>query len=406
MAAIENGGNGPLSGILILDASIWQNGPYASVLLSDMGAEVIKIEEPERGDPGRGMVERVPLGTVSSYFEAMNRNKRSLTLDLKRREGLEVFYRLVRRADVVVQNFRAGVAERLGIDYATLCHHNPRIITASATGFGRKGPDASHGVFDLLGTARAGTLRALQYSGGILENPGGFALGDQTGAMTLAHAISMALLARERFGFGQDVEISQLGSQLLLQHLGLVRFLTTGAYVPPTSHEDVFNPIFSVYRCRDDRWIALACLQADRHWPDVCAVLGLGELERDPRFDVMERRNANGRELVPILDRAFAAGPRDRWLAELAARQVPVAPVNDYADLVKDPQVIANEYLTELDHPVLGRIQEVGIPIKMSKTPGRVRHSAPELGQHTEEILLETGYGWEDIQAFRSARII
>src|SRR4030095_934122 len=130
---------GPLSGILILDVSIWQNGPYASVLLSDMGAEVIKIEEPERGDPGRGMVERVARGTVSSYFEAMNRNKRSLTLDLKRPEGLEVFYRLVRRADVVVQNFRAGVAERLGIDYAALCRYNPRIITASATGFGRKG---------------------------------------------------------------------------------------------------------------------------------------------------------------------------------------------------------------------------------------------------------------------------
>jgi crotonobetainyl-CoA:carnitine CoA-transferase CaiB-like acyl-CoA transferase len=403
MADGENGKNGPLSGILILDVSIWQNGPYASVLLSDMGAEVIKIEEPERGDPGRGFIERVGRGTVSSYFEAMNRNKRGMTLDLKRPEGLEIFYRLVERADVVVQNFRVGVAERLGIDYAALSRHNPRIITASATGFGRKGPDATHGVFDLLGTSRAGTLKALQYTGGSLENPGGFALGDQTGALVLAHAITMALLARERFGIGQDVEVSQLGAQLLLQHLGLIRFLTTGAYVPPTGHLEVFNPIFSVYRCRDDRWLAMACLQADRYWPDVCEVLGLGELEHDPRFDVMERRNANGRELVPVLDRAFASGPRDRWLAELAARQVPVAPVNDYADLVKDPQVLANEYLTELDHPVLGRVQEVGIPIKLSKTPGRVRHSAPELGQHTEEILLESGYDWDEIQAFRSA---
>src|SRR5262249_20401799 len=154
-----------------------------------------------------------------------------LTLDLKRREGLEVFYKLVKRADVVVQNFRVGVAERLGIDYAALSRHNPRIITASATGFGRKGPDATHGVFDVRGTSRAGTLRSLQYTGGSLENPGGFALGDQTGAMVLAHSITMALLARERFGMGQDVEVSQLGAQLLLQHLGLVRFLTTGALV-------------------------------------------------------------------------------------------------------------------------------------------------------------------------------
>jgi crotonobetainyl-CoA:carnitine CoA-transferase CaiB-like acyl-CoA transferase len=298
------------------------------------------------------------------------------------------------------------VAERLGIDHARLVEHNPRIITASATGFGRLGPDATHGVFDLLGLARAGTLKALQYPGASLEYPGGFALGDQTGALVLAHAITLALLARERFGVGQDVEVSQLGAQMLLQHLGLTRFLTTGAYVPPTSHLEVFNPLFSVYRCRDERWLALACLQADRYWSDVCAVLGLGALEHDPRFDVMERRNARGRELVPLLDQAFASAPRERWLAELAARQVPVAPVNDYADLVKDPQVLANDYLTELDHPVLGRVQEVGVPIKLSATPGHVRHSAPELGQHTEEVLLETGFSWEDIRAFREQGVV
>jgi crotonobetainyl-CoA:carnitine CoA-transferase CaiB-like acyl-CoA transferase len=398
--------SGPLSGILILDVSIWQNGPYASVLLSDMGADVIKIEEPLRGDPGRGFIERIGEAQFSSYHEAMNRNKRSLTLDLKRPAGLEIFHRLVRRADVVVQNFRVGVAERLGIDHAALSRHNPRIITASATGFGREGPDATHGVFDLLGLARAGTLKALQYPGSSLEYSGGFALADQTGALVLAHAITLALLARERFGVGQDVEVSQLGAQMLLQHLGLVRFLTTGTTVRAMGHHHVFNPLFSVYLCGDQRWLALACLQADRYWHDVCEVLGLGELEHDPRFDAMERRNANGPELVPVLDRAFASRPRDRWLRELVERKVPCAPVNDYADLVKDPQVIANEYLTAVEHPALGSIQEVGVPIKLSRTPGRVRHCAPELGQHTEEVLLETGYAWDEIQAFRSQGVI
>ncbi len=397
---------GPLTGIRILDASIWQNGPYASVLLSDMGADVIKIESPAGGDPGRGFVERGAWGEVSSYYEAMNRNKRSIALDLKHERGRAVFYRLVRDADVVVQNFRVGAAERLGIDYASLVAHNPRIITASATGFGRKGPHATHPVFDILGLARAGTMRALQYPDSGLEYWGAFALADQTGALVLAHAITMALLARERFGVGQDVEVSQLGAQMLLQHLGLVRFLTTGAALTPVRRTEAFNPIFTVYECSDGRWLALACLQADRYWHDVCEVLELRELERDPRFETMELRAAHARELVPILDRAFARRSRDAWLEELVTRDVPCTAVNDYEDLPTDPQVVANEYLTEVDHPVLGKVQEVGVPIKMSATPGRVRHAAPELGQHTEEVLLEHGFGWDDIQSLRSDGVL
>ncbi len=398
--------NGPLSGILILYYSICQNGPYASVLMSDMGADVIKIEQPGGGDPGRGFIERGGWGEVSSYFEAMNRNKRSATIDLKRDEGRKIFYRLVERADVVVQNFRVGVSERLRIDYDSLVKHNPMIITASASGFGRKGPHAKHGVFDLLGVARAGTLRALQYPDSEPVYSSGFALGDQTGAMVLAHAITMALLARERFGVGQDVEVSQMGAQMLLQHLGLVRFLTTGAVVPPTRRTEAFNPLFSIYRCQDDAWIAMACLQADRYWPDICEILQLGELQHDLRFANMEIRNQHSSELIPILDRVFASKPRFHWYETLLDRKIPCAPVNDYADLVDDPQVVANEYFTEVDHPVLGRTKEVGIPIKMSKTPGRVRHAAPELGQHTEELLLESGFSWEEIQAFREASVI
>ena len=190
----RQGHAGPLSGILILDATIWQNGPYASVLLSDMGAEVIKVERPDGGDPGRGFIERGSRGTFASYHESMNRNKRSLTLDLKREAGREIFYRLARKADVVVQNFRVGVAERLGIDYDSLVKVNPRIITASVTGYGRKGPHAAHGGFDVLGVSRAGTLRALQYPDSDPVYTGAFGLADQVGAMLLAQAITMALL--------------------------------------------------------------------------------------------------------------------------------------------------------------------------------------------------------------------
>ena len=406
MSREGNPADGPLSGIVILDASIWQNGPYASVLLSDMGAEVIKIERPDGGDPGRGFIERGGWGEFSSYHEAMNRNKRSITLDLKSEKGLEVFYRLVEQADVVVQNYRVGVAERLGIDYDSLVKHNPKIIVASATGFGRKGPHATHGVYDLLGVARAGTMRALQYPDSGPVYTGGFALGDQTGAMTLAHAISMALLARERFGVGQDVEISQLGSQILLQHMALVRYLATGMDYGTPRREDAWNPMFSIYCCADDNWIALACLQADRYWADLCEILELGDIVQDPRFTEMETRNEHSQDLVPLLDRAFAAKPLQHWYEALLERGIPCAPINHYADLADDPQVIANEYFTEVDHPLLGRIKEVGVPIKMSKTPGRVRHPAPELGQHTEEVLLEFGFSWDQIQALREAEAI
>ena len=398
--------DGPLSGIQILDCTIWQNGPYASVLLSDMGAQVIKVEQREAGDPGRGLVERIPRGDISTYFEAMNRNKRSITLDLKKDQGRQIFYKMVETADVVVQNFRVGVAERIGIDYDSLVEVNPKIICASATGFGRKGPEATNGVFDILGIARGGAMRSLQYPDSELVYTGGFGMADQTGAMVLAHAITMALLARERFGVGQDVEISQLGAQFLLQHMGITRYLITGGSVPPARRREVFNPLFSVYECQGSKWLALACLQADRHWKDICEVLELGELEKDPRFAQMIERNANGKDLVPILDRAFASKPRESFLEALTARRVPCSPVNDYSDLAEDVQVQANEYLVEMEHPDLGPIQEVGVPIQMSRTPGRVRNTAPQLGQHTEEVLLEFGFDWEQIQKFREDAVI
>jgi formyl-CoA transferase len=336
----------------------------------------------------------------------MNRNKRSITLDLKKDEGRQIFYKMVETADVVVQNFRVGVAERIGIEYESLVKVNPKIICASATGFGRKGPEATNGVFDILGIARGGAMRSLQYPDSELVYTGGFGMADQTGAMVLAHAITMALLARERFGVGQDVEISQLGAQFLLQHMGITRYLITGGSVPPARRLDVFNPLFSVYECEGSKWLALACLQADRHWKDICEVLELGELETDPRFVQMNERNANGRELVPILDRVFASKPRESWLKALGARRVPCSPVNDYSDLAEDVQVRANEYLVEMEHPEIGTIQEVGVPIHMSRTPGRVRNTAPQLGQHTEEVLLEHGFDWDQIQKFREAAVI
>ncbi|MBU6266585.1 MAG: CoA transferase [Sphingomonadales bacterium] len=397
---------GPLAGVRILDCTIWQNGPFATVMLSDLGAEVIKVEDRTAGDPGRGLMDANAVSGVSGYFEAMNRNKRSISLDLKSAQGRAVFHRLTARVDVVVQNFRHGVAEKLGISWADLSPLNPRLIYASATGFGREGPDATIGVFDILGQARSGLLHALRMPGDVVEYSNAFGLADQTGGILLAQAITAALYARERTGKGQEVEVSQLGAMLSLQQMGATRHLINGYEPAPTRRTAPKNPVFNLYACADEEWLAVGGLQADRYWADFCTILGLAELGRDPACATMAQRTAQSAALVARLDAAFAARTRADLLARFAAAGIPAAPVNTWADLADDPQVTANGYIATLDHPTLGPIREIGQPIRFSETPAAPRFTAPELGQHTEEVLLEHGFGWDEIIALREADVL
>jgi formyl-CoA transferase len=395
----------PLEGIRILDLTILINGPWATVLLADMGAEVIKIEDPVAPDPYRGDVHGgVDRRTgMRTYFETMNRGKRSVALDLKHARGREVFHRLVRDADVVISNFRTGVVERLGADYASLARHNPRIIAVTASGLGRHGPDAEQGVVDLIGQARSGYLTLTALEDGTPRYVGNHALADQVGAMQLAQGVLLALLARERFGVGQDVDVSQLGSMLGLQALSFNNFLMMGARpVPPRADRPV-NPIFNLYRARDGRWLALACLHFTRFWPGVCRAL---ELDAQALAAGDSPGPEESRRLAQVLARAFERRDRDAWLARLRAEAVVCAPVQDYAELVADPQVAANELLVELEHPAAGRIRQVAPAIKLSRTPAAARGVAPEHGQHTEEVLLESGYGWDEIASLRAEGVI
>lgn len=397
---------GPLSGVRILDCTIWQNGPFATVMLSDMGADVIKVEDRRTGDPGRGFMDAGAASGVSGYFEAMNRNKRSIMLDLKTPGGRDVFYRLSSQADVVVQNFRHGVAEKLKIAFADLLPHNPKLIYASATGFGREGPDATMGVFDILGQARSGVLQALRAPGDPVEYNNAFGLADQTGGILLAQAITAALFARERTGEGQEVEVSQLGAMLTLQQMGITRHLING-YEPAMSRRGApRNPVFNLYECRGGEWIAVGGLQADRYWKDFCTILGLPQLGTDPRYTTMQQRTDAARSLVSQLDQAFAGFDRADLLASFAAAGIPCSPVNSYADLATDPQVLANGYIVELDHPHIGRIREIGLPIRFGGTPAGPRGCAPELGQDTEAVLLEAGFDWDELSALREAGAI
>lgn len=401
-----------LEGIRVLDWTIFQQGPVASMILGDMGADVIKIEERTGGDLGRGMM-RVAGAMVGGkevqrnpYFEAGNRNKRSLTVDLRKEKGKEIIYKLVEKSDVFIQNFRMAVADRIDMDYETLSKYNPRLIYAHASGWGPKGPDKDDPSADYTGLARSG-LMALAGEPGMdpVSIQGGIA--DQSGAVMTAMGVLAALFVRERTGRGQKVDASILGSMVFLQGHPVVFCTMANLWGIRIARKTAGNPLWNHYKCGDDKWIALAHLSPDKFWPLVCRAMGIEELEKDPRFDSMEKRMQNCQELISILDDAFATKTRDEWIKPFKENGVIFAPVNTTLDVTKDPQVLANDYVTEFDHPVFGPTKTVGFPITLSETPLAIRREAPEFGQHTEEILTEVlDYTWDDIVKLKDEEVI
>jgi CoA:oxalate CoA-transferase len=397
----------PLKGIRVIDWTIWQQGPVATAMLADMGAEVIKIEEREKGDPGRGVF---AIGGAEStrnfYFEANNRHKQSLTLDLGKPGAREIVYKLVAKSDVFVQNFRKGVADRLGLGYKDLSAHNPKLVYASSSGYGPFGPDSGEPSFDYLAQARSGIM----YTGPAdIKDPiyltGGIA--DQMGAIMLAYGVTMALVARERYGVGQEVNASHLGSMIALQGLNVASRTFLGHEFKRNAREESFNPLWNHYKCADEKWICLGMIQ-DRYWKDFCNAVGIPELIEDPRFNNMRARGKNRREVIAILDKVFATKPRDKWMHIMKhGGDFIYTVVNSINDLPTDPQVLANEYVVDYDHPELGKMQVVGVPVILSQTPGNPRGRAPELGENTELILTEMlGYSWDDVAKFREAGVI
>ena len=402
----------PLEGIRVLDWTQWQMGTVASAMLADLGAEVIHIEDRERGDPGRGMRAAggagldLPAGR-NAYFEYVNHNKKGIAVNFKKKEGKEIVYRLVRNSDIFVHNFRQGVPERLGLGYDTLSQYNPKLIYAALSGYGPKGPEAQEPAFDYLGLARSGMMTLV---GTPDAPPPGFSGGiaDQMGAIMAAYGMLAALLARERFGIGQKIDVSHLGSMMALEGLAIAFRLFTGRDMPRKNRPKEANPLWNHYLCADGKWIVLGMLQADRYWPAVCKGLGIEHLEKDPRFENMDKRRENSEELISIMDKVFISKSSKEWMKRLKeAGDVVCTPVQTISDLLDDPQVWANEYLIEFDHSVLGSMKFMGLPIQFSKTPGAARPEAPEFGQHTEEVLIEVGgYSWEEIVALKEKEAI
>jgi crotonobetainyl-CoA:carnitine CoA-transferase CaiB-like acyl-CoA transferase len=400
----------PLEGIRVLDWTIWQQGPICSLALGDLGADVIKIESRETGDPGRGVLraQGLDLGSRPNfYFEANNRGKKSLAIDVQTPEGREVVYRLAEKADVFVQNFRPGAAERAGLAYADLKKRNPRIVYANGSGFGRRGPDAERPCMDYLGLARSGIMMAAGEPGSPPLAIQG-AIADQMGGTMLAFGVLTALVARERFGLGQEVDVSLLGAMSWLQGLSLSSRLMLGGEMPRFSRQFAFNPLWNHYRCQDDRWIAFAMAQADRWWKDLVRVLGRPELADDPRYGTMMDRGMNAGEVIAIFDEVFATRSAAEWARILDdGGDFIFTLVNAVNDLPNDPQVRANGLIATVEHATNGPTEMLNLPIGLSESPPRIAGPAPEFGQHTEQILVdELGYSWEEVAALKERRVI
>ncbi len=391
---------GPLHGVRILDFTRYQQGPYATVMLSDLGADVLKVEEPGNGDPGRSLGLQ-PDGWCS-YFQALNRNKRSITIDIRKPEGVELVKRLIADYDVVTENFRPGMMEKCGVGHDALAAVNPRVITAAATGFGGDGPNARRPSFDIIGQAMSGIMwnHSAASGGTPIQLTGGLA--DQVGAMILALGVCSAVIAREKQGIGQHVDVSLLGSQIALQSLQIQNFLRNGNQTPPQQRS---NPTFAHFQAGDGLWLVVGILDP-KWWPRLCTVLERDDMAIDERFATPYARHHNRPALLDELDLTFARRPRAEWLDRLVAADIPNGPLNDYAAMAQEPQVIANRYLEQLEHPSLGQIGVVGSPIRMSKNHTGPTATAPELGQHTEEVLLGLGYSWAEIEALRACGAI
>lgn len=400
----------PLEGYRVVDATTWFQS-LVGVMLGDLGAEVIKIEERVKGDPMRGalQISRLSQGTVARncVFEHCNINKKSITLDLKKAEGRKIVYELVEKSDIFVHNFRKGVDSRLVLDYATLSKLNPRLIYASTSGWGPKGPDKERPAYDAMSMARSGIMT-------LMGDPGGpplkmeAALADQCGATMTTLAVMTALFMRERTGKGQEVESSLLGSMVHLLGMNIDYFLLSGQENPRGRRSGAYNPLWNHYRCKDDRWIMLGLIQPDRYWSTICQAMGLEHLIKDPRFEDIGIRAKNAAELVAILDATFATKTRKEWQDILAkSGDLIFEPVNTIPDVAADPQVWANGYIAEFDHPTWGRGPMVGFPMHLSGASTAPRLPTPEFGQHTEEILQKVlGYSWEKIARLKDDEVI
>lgn len=392
-------GPGALDGIRVIDFTRFMQGPYATRIFADLGAHVIKVERP--GGEWDRRLRTSPSG-FAGFFHALNRGKKSVAVDITTADGREIIMRMAADCDVVIENFRPGVMDRLGLGYEAIRAVNPQVIFAAASGYGPYGPRAGEPMFDMVAQAVSGVSDFNRSPGGEprLATRG---LADTAGGMFLAMAVLTALFVRERTGRGQRVDASLVGASIGL-HTAEVTialeqnevFRLGGRRVTSTS---------GAFKARDGKWLVIAATD-QKLWARLSAALGLTHLSDDERFSKSRVREQNRDVLEAIIEDAFLARDRDEWVSLLQEHSVPVGPVNTFLDLACDPDVVANGYVVEQEDRTWGKVRLVGTPFHLDRTPGRVGATTPELGEHTFAELAEVGYSPDEITSLAAAGVV
>jgi crotonobetainyl-CoA:carnitine CoA-transferase CaiB-like acyl-CoA transferase len=402
MSSAMDGLYPPLSGVTVVDLTRVLSGPYCTMQLADMGARVIKIEQPGKGDDTRGWGPPFVEGE-SSYFLSINRNKESLTLDLKHPGARDVLDKLFDRADVLVENFRPGTMERLGLGYEAVAARWPRLVYCSISGFGQTGPRSAEAGYDAVMQAEGG-LMSITGAGDGPPFRLGVAISDIVTGMFAAQGIALALLARERTDRGQRVDIGMLDATAALLTYQASIYFSTGQAPPRMGNRHPTIVPYETFPASDGEFVV--AVGNDGQWRRFCEVIDAGELAADERFATNRARVANYHGLRPRLVEKLRARSRGEWVRAMKEAGVPCGAVRDVGEVLGDPQLRSRGMVQEVEHAVAGAIRVLGVPIKLSATPGSVRTAPPSLGQHTEAILLELGFSLTQIARLRSTRTL
>lgn len=393
---------GPLTGVKVLSFGRVLAGPYAAMLMADLGAEVFKIEDREKGDMARSNGPFIE--DVSSYFLSVNRGKKSVGLNMRHDKAQKLLLKLIGRIDILVENFRPGVMQKMGLDYDSLKKLNPGLVYVSISGFGQYGPYARKPAFDMIAQGMGGTVSIT----GEANRPPvrvGYSIGDIGAALYAATAAMAALYEREKTGLGQHVDVAMLDCQVALCENACARFFATGEIPRPLGSRHPIVTPFQVFPTKTDDMVVITF--RDEEWGNLCRVIGREEWIEDERFNTSANRTEHHAELEPLLVEIFKQKSRDEWLNLLDQQGIVVSPVNNIQQAVSDPHVLEREMILAVDHSRLGKVNVVGTPMKFSRTPCRIEKASPDLGEHTAEFLEEwLGLSPEEIDSLKMEKVI